>query len=200
MTKTEFKKDNIQNFNKLMVNLIGKNVNNNANANNANNANQNNDNNNNDDEDKDSILDDIKTINEIDLANDDNCLKYKEIEDLFYREMNFYEFIELIFFVCRKYYLKQNPNAVFVELQVPRKEKTKEKQKEKQNMKQKEKETFMEVINLIYQEVNDFEKKSKENNRGKFIDKFPELKSHLLKKEQIKNAEEMKELMKLKEK
>ena len=31
-----------------------------------------------------------------------------------------------------------HPNAVFVEMQVPRKEKTKEKQKEKQNMKQKE--------------------------------------------------------------
>ena len=212
LTKTEFKKDNIQNFNKLMVNLINKNGNNNNNANqNNNNANQNNDNvnnnndnnnnnNNDNDEDKDSILDDIKTINEIDLMNDDNCLKYKEIEDLFYREMNFYEFIELIFFVCRKYYLKQNPNAVFVELQVPRKEKTKEKQKEKQNMKQKEKETFMDVINLIYQEVNDFEKRSKENNRGKFIYKFPELKSHLLKKQQIKNAEKMKELMKLKEK
>ena len=193
LTKTEFKKDNIQNFNKLMSNLINKNINNN-------NPNQNKDNNDNDnDEDKDSFLDDLKTVNELDL-NDDNCLKYKEIEDLFYREMNFYEFIELIFFICRKYYLKQNPNAVFVELQVPRKEKTKEKQKEKQNIKQKEKETFMEVINLIYQEVNDFEKKSKENNRGKFLYKFPELKSHLLKKEQIKNAEKMKELMKLKEK
>ena len=30
--------------------------------------------------------------------------------------------------------------------------------------------------------------------------KFPELKSHIMKKEQIKNAEKMKELMKLKEK
>ena len=88
-----------------------------------------------------------------------------------------------------------------MELQVPRKEKTKEKQKEKQNMKQREKDTFMEIINLIYQEVNEFEKKSKEGtNRGRFVYKFPELKSHLLKKEQIKNAEKMKELLKLKEK
>ena len=115
--------------------------------------------------------------------------------------MNFYEFVELIFFICRKYYLKQNPNAVFIEMQVPRKEKTKEKQKEKQNMKQKEKETFMEVINMIYQEVNEFDKKSKEStNKGKFTYKFPVLKSHIMKKEQIKNAEKMKELMKLKEK
>ena len=68
-------------------------------------------------------------------------------------------------------------------------------------MKQKEKETFMEIINLIYQEVNDFEKKSKEGtNRGKFVYKFPELKSHILKKEQINNAEKMKELIKLREK
>ena len=86
-------------------------------------------------------------------------------------------------------------------MQVPRKEKTKDKQKEKQNAKQREKDAFMEIINLIYQEVNEFEKKSKENtNRGKFIYKYPELKSHKMKKEQIKNEEKKKELMKLKEK
>ena len=77
-------------------------------------------------------LDEIKTIIENEEEKDDNSIKYKNIEELFYREMNFYEFIELIFFICRKYYLKQNPNAVFAEIQVPRKEKTKEKQKEKQ--------------------------------------------------------------------
>ena len=86
-------------------------------------------------------------------------------------------------------------------MQVPRKEKTKEKQKEKQNMKQKEKETFMEIINAIYQEVNEFEKRSKEGmNRGRFAYKYPELKSHLIKKEQIRNAEKMRELQLLREK
>ena len=186
LARTEIKKND--NINKLMNNMMNKN------------NKINNDNNDNDAE-NDSFLNDIKTIIENDDSNEDNCLKYKHIEELFYSEMNFYEFIELIFFICRKHYLKENPNAVFVELQVPKKEKTKEKQKEKQNMKQKEKETFMEIINLIYQEVNDFEKRSKENaNRGKFKYKFPELKSHILKKEQIKNAEKMKELMKLKEK
>ena len=182
LTRTEVKKPDSNNINKLMNNLANK------------------DNENNEEEEKDSILDEIKTIVGDEEENEDNYIKYKHIEELFYREMNYYEFTELIFFVCRKYYLKQNPNAVFIELQVPRKEKTKEKQKEKQNMKQKEKETFMEIINLIYQEVNDFEKKSKENSRGKFVYKYPELKSHLMKKEQLKNQEKMKELQKLKEK
>ena len=188
LTKTEFKKANSDNINKFMSNFANKLSNNIAN------------NNRNEDAENDSLLDEIKTIVASEDENLDNCIKYKQIEELFYREMNYYEFTELIFFICRKYYLKQNPNAVFIEMQVPRKEKTKEKQKEKQNMKLKEKETFMEIINLIYQEVNDFEKKSKENNRGKFIYKYPTLKSHLLKKEQIKNAEKMRELQKLKEK
>ena len=43
---------------------------------------------------------------------------------------------------------------VALEMQVPKKEKTKEKQKEINHLKQKEKETFMEIINLIYQEVH----------------------------------------------
>ena len=43
--------------------------------------------------------------------------------------MNFYEFIELVFFIFRKHYLKKYPNAIFAELQVPKKEKAKEKQK-----------------------------------------------------------------------
>ena len=196
LTKTEIKKDD-NNFNKLVNNLLNKNNNENNDKNEKNEKNDNNDKS----AENDSLIDDLKTIMDPEGINEDNCIKYKQIEDLFYTEMNFYEFIELIFFICRKYYLKQNPNAVFVELQVPRKEKTKEKQKEKQNMKQKEKETFMEVINLIYQEVNEFEKKSKENiRRGKFVYKYPELKSHLMKKELIKNAEKMKELIKLKEK
>jgi hypothetical protein len=132
LTKAEIKKDN-ENNNKVMNNMLNKN-------NNENNENNNNDKNNNDNEDEnDSLLEDLKTIIGNEDANEDNCAKYKQIEELFYREMNFYEFIELIFFICIKYYLKQNPNAVFIEIQVPRKEKTKEKQKEKQNMKQKEK-------------------------------------------------------------
>ena len=134
-------------------------------------------------------------------SSEDIISKYKQIEDLFYSEMNFYEFIELIFFICRKYYLKQNPNAIFIEMQVPKKEKTKEKQKEINHLKQKEKETFMEIINLIYQEVNEFEKKSKEpTNRGRFVYKFPELNSHRLKMEQIKEKERMREMMRLKQK
>ena len=169
------------------------------NNNNVNNKDINNDNNM-DDED-DSEIKEIKKLMETEDIGEDNCSKYKQIEDLFYREMNFYEFVELIFFICRKYYLKKYPNAVYQEMQVPRKEKTKDKQKEKQNAKQREKDAFMEIINLIYQEVNEFEKKSKENtNRGKFIYKYPELKSHKMKKEQIKNEEKKKELMKLKEK
>ena len=180
------------------------NDNNNANTNNNinnNNFNNNMENNNNSDAEDDSVIDELKKIMEKEEIHEDNCIKYKQIEELFYRDMNFYEFVELIFFICRKHYLKLNPNAVFIEMQVPRKEKTKEKQKEKQNMKQRERETFMEIINLIYQEVNEFDKKSKEGtNRGKFVYKYPELKSHIMKKEQIKNAEKMKELMKLKEK
>ena len=164
-------------------------------------TNSNNDNNNSDDE-KDSVLEEFQKMMNTDLSSsEDVTSKYKQIEDLFYSEMNFYEFIELIFFICRKYYLKQNPNAIFIEMQVPKKEKTKEKQKETIHLKQKEKETFMEVINLIYQEVNDFEKKSKEpTNRGRFVYKFPELKSHRLKMEQIKEKEKMREMMRLKQK
>ena len=173
------------------------------NNNNSNKSSNNNENNNNNSEaEEDSVFDELqKMINTEFTSSEDTSSKYKQIEDLFYSEMNFYEFIELIFFICRKYYLKLNPNAIFTEMQVPKKEKTKEKQKEHLNIKQKEKETFMEVINLIYQEVNDFEKRSKEpTNRGKFIYKYPELKSHILKKEQIKNEERMKELMRLKQK
>jgi len=135
------------------------------------------------------------------IISTDNCEKYRIVEDLLYNEMNFYEFVELIFFICRKYYLNKYPNAIFIEMQVPKKEKTKEKQKEKQIIKQREKDTFMKIINLINQEVHEFEKKSKDNtNKGKFKYKFPELKSHLMKKEQIKKEEKKKELMKLKEK
>ena len=156
---------------------------------------------NNTENEEDSVLDELEKMINVELTGEDTILKYKQIEDLFYSEMNFYEFMELMFFICRKYYLKINPNAIFAELQVPKKEKTKEKQKENMNIKQKEKETFMEIINLVYQEVNDFEKRSKEpTNRGRFIYKYPELKSHRLKKEQIKNEERMKELMRLKKK
>jgi hypothetical protein len=174
----------------------------NANANKNENNNDNNKDEDNNDEENDSEINEIKKIMEKEeVISDDNCLKYKEVENLFYTEMNFYEFVELIFFICRKHYLKKYPNAIFVEMQVPRKEKTKDKQKEKQNIKQKEKETFMEIINSIYQEVKEFEKRSKENaNKGKFKYKFPELKSHLMKKEQIRNAEKMKELERLREK
>jgi hypothetical protein len=169
---------------------------------NKNNNNENNKDEDYNDEENDSEINEIKKIMEKEeVISEDNCIKYKEVENLFYTEMNFYEFVELIFFICRKHYLRKFPNAIFIEMQVPKKEKTKEKQKEKQNIKQKEKETFMEIINSIYQEVNEFEKRSKENaNRGKFKYKFPELKSHLMKKEQIRNAEKMKELERLREK
>ena len=169
---------------------------------NKNNNNENNKDEDYNDEENDSEINEIKKIMEKEeVISEDNCIKYKEVENLFYTEMNFYEFVELIFFICRKHYLRKFPNAIFIEMQVPKKEKTKEKQKEKQNIKQKEKETFMEIINSIYQEVNEFEKRSKENaNRGKFKYKFPELKSHLMKKEQIRNAERMKELERLREK
>ena len=153
-------------------------------------------------EEEDSVFDELqKMINTELTSSEDSVSKYKQIEELFYSEMNFYEFTELIFFICRKYYLKLYPNAIFAELQVPKKEKTKEKQKENMNLKQKERDCFMEIINLIYQEVNEFDKKSKEpTNRGKFAYKFPELKSHRLKKEQIENKKREKELMRLKQK
>ena len=102
---------------------------------------------NNTENEEDSVLDELEKMINVELTGEDTILKYKQIEDLFYSEMNFYEFMELMFFICRKYYLKINPNAVFAELQVPKKEKTKEKQKENMNIKQKEKETFMEIIN-----------------------------------------------------
>ena len=35
-------------------------------------------------------------------SSEDIISKYKQIEDLFYSEMNFYEFIELIFFIRQK--------------------------------------------------------------------------------------------------
>jgi hypothetical protein len=54
----------------------------------------------------------------------------------------------------------------------------------------------MEIINLIYQEVNDFEKKAKKAQ----IEENLYINSLSWKKEQIKNAEKMKELMKLREK
>ena len=170
--------------------------------NNINENNDNNENNNNSEDEKDSELEELQKMMNTELSSSEDIIsKYKQIEDLFYSEMNFYEFIELIFFICRKYYLKQNPNAIFIEMQVPKKEKTKEKQKEINHLKQKEKETFMEIINLIYQEVNEFEKKSKEpTNRGRFIYKFPELNSHRLKMEQIKEKERMREMMRLKQK
>ena len=170
--------------------------------NNINENNNNENNNNNSEEEKDSELEELQKMMNTELSSSEDIIsKYKQIEDLFYSEMNFYEFIELIFFICRKYYLKQNPNAIFIEMQVPKKEKTKEKQKEINHLKQKEKETFMEIINLIYQEVNEFEKKSKEpTNRGRFVYKFPELNSHRLKMEQIKEKERMREMMRLKQK
>ena len=152
-------------------------------------------------DESDSDIEKLKQVMEEKIISTDNCEKYKIVEGLLYNEMNFYEFVELIFFICRKYYLNKYPNAIFIEMQVPRKEKTKEKQKEKQNIKQREKDTFMKIINLINQEVNEFEKKSKENtNKGKFKYKFPELKSHRMKKELIRKEEKKKELMKLKEK
>jgi len=152
-------------------------------------------------DESDSDIEKLKQVMEEKIISTDNCEKYKIVEGLLYNEMNFYEFVELIFFICRKYYLNKYPNAIFIEMQVPRKEKTKEKQKEKQNIKQREKDTFMKIINLINQEVNEFEKKSKENaNKGKFKYKFPELKSHKMKKELIRKEEKKKELMKLKEK
>ena len=154
------------------------------------------------DDESDSDIEKLKQeVMEEKIISTDNCEKYRIVEDLLYNEMNFYEFVELIFFICRKYYLNKYPNAIFIEMQVPKKEKTKEKQKEKQIIKQREKDTFMKIINLINQEVHEFEKKSKDNtNKGKFKYKFPELKSHLMKKEQIKKEEKKKELMKLKEK
>ena len=153
------------------------------------------------DDESDSDIEKLKQIMESKIISKDNCEKYKIVEDLLYNEMNFYEFVELIFFICRKYYLNKYPNAIFIEMQIPKKEKTKEKQKEKQIIKQREKDTFMKIINLINQEVNEFKKKIKEDsNKGKFKYKFPELKSHLMKKEQIKKEEKKKELMKLKEK
>jgi hypothetical protein len=168
----------------------------------TNNNNNSNNNENNNSEEEDSVFDELQKMMNMELtSSEDISVKYKQIEELFYSEMNFYEFIELIFFICRKYYLKLNPNAIFIELQVPKKEKTKEKQRENMNIKQKEKETFMEIINYIYQEVNDFDKKSKEpTNRGRFVYKYPVLKSHKMKMEQIKNEERMKELMRLKQK
>ena len=219
--KTEVQK-NINNNNANVNNNNDNNVKNNNDINNNSPSNDNNNNNNNEennannnnlsggnknnsenksDEDNDSVINELKKIMEKEEINEDNCIKYKQIEALFYNEMNFYEFVELIFFICRKYYLKLNPNAVFIEMQVPRKEKTKEKQKEKQNMKQKEREIFMEIINAIYQEVNEFEKKSKEGmNRGRFLYKYPELKTHAMKREIIRNAEKMRELQILREK
>ena len=154
------------------------------------------------DDESDSDIEKLKQeVMEEKIISTDNCEKYRIVEDLLYNEMNFYEFVELIFFICRKYYLNKYPNAIFIEMKVPKKEKTKEKQKEKQIIKQREKDTFMKIINLINQEVHEFEKKSKDNtNKGKFKYKFPELKSHLMKKEQIKKEEKKKELMKLKEK
>ena len=35
-------------------------------------------------------------------SSEDISVKYKQIEELFYSEMNFYEFIELIFFTDRR--------------------------------------------------------------------------------------------------
>ena len=85
LTKTE-KNDN-KNINKVMNNLLNKN-------NNENNENNNNDKNNNDNEDEnDSLLEDLKTIIGNEDANEDNCAKYKQIEELFYREMNFYDLL-----------------------------------------------------------------------------------------------------------
>ena len=185
-----------------LISSTSKPIDNKQETNNNNNENNNNENKSNTDDEEDSVLEEFQKMMNTDISTlEDITLKYKQISELFYSEMNYYEFIELIFFICRKYYLKQNPNAIFIEMQVPKKEKTKEKQKELMQMKQKEKETFMEIINLIYQEVNEFEKKSKEpSNRGKFAYKFPELKSHRLKREQIKEKEKMREMMRLKQK
>ena len=185
-----------------LISSTSKPIDNKQETNNNNNENNNNENKSNTDDEEDSVLEEFQKMMNTDIStSEDITLKYKQISELFYSEMNYYEFIELIFFICRKYYLKQNPNAIFIEMQVPKKEKTKEKQKELMQMKQKEKETFMEIINLIYQEVNEFEKKSKEpSNRGKFAYKFPELKSHRLKREQIKEKEKMREMMRLKQK
>ena len=165
------------------------------------NNNGSNNNENNNSEEEDSMFDELqKMINAELTTSEDVTSKYKHVEELFYCEMNFYEFIELVFFICRKYYLKLYPNAIFQEMQVPKKEKTKEKQRENMNLKQKEKDCFMEIINLIYQEVNEFEKRSKEpTNRGKFMYKYPQLESHRIKIEQIKNAEKERELMRLKQ-
>ena len=165
------------------------------------NNNGSNNNENNNSEEEDSMFDELqKMINAELTTSEDVTSKYKHVEELFYCEMNFYEFIELVFFICRKYYLKLYPNAIFQEMQVPKKEKTKEKQRENMNLKQKEKDCFMEIINLIYQEVNEFEKRSKEpTNRGKFIYKYPQLESHRIKIEQIKNAKKERELMRLKQ-
>jgi hypothetical protein len=166
-----------------------------------NNGNGSNNNENNSEAEEDSMFDELqKMINAELTTSEDVTSKYKHVEELFYCEMNFYEFIELVFFICRKYYLKLYPNAIFQEMQVPKKEKTKEKQRENMNLKQKEKDCFMEIINLIYQEVNEFEKRSKEpTNRGKFVYKYPQLESHRIKIEQIKNEEKERELMRLKQ-
>jgi len=166
-----------------------------------NNGNGSNNNENNSEAEEDSMFDELqKMINAELTTSEDVTSKYKHVEELFYCEMNFYEFIELVFFICRKYYLKLYPNAIFQEMQVPKKEKTKEKQRENMNLKQKEKDCFMEIINLIYQEVNEFEKRCKEpTNRGKFVYKYPQLESHRIKIEQIKNEEKERELMRLKQ-
>ena len=166
-----------------------------------NNGNGSNNNENNSEAEEDSMFDELqKMINSELTTSEDVTSKYKHVEELFYCEMNFYEFVELVFFICRKYYLKLYPNAIFQEMQVPKKEKTKEKQRENMNLKQKEKDCFMEIINLIYQEVNEFEKRSKEpTNRGKFVYKYPQLESHRIKIEQIKNEEKERELMRLKQ-
>jgi len=166
-----------------------------------NNGNGSNNNENNSEAEEDSMFDELqKMINAELTTSEDVTSKYKHVEELFYCEMNFYEFVELVFFICRKYYLKLYPNAIFQEMQVPKKEKTKEKQRENMNLKQKEKDCFMEIINLIYQEVNEFEKRSKEpTNRGKFVYKYPQLESHRIKIEQIKNEEKERELMRLKQ-
>ena len=173
----------------------GKNLPNNV-ANNKNEENNNSDLN----SDTNSNINGLPTLMES-YYNEDNVKKYKHIEELLYNEMNFYEFVELIFFICRKYYLKKYPSEVYNELQVPRKEKTKEKQREKQNLKRRERECFMEVINAIWQEVSEFDKKIKDNiGNGRFAYKYPVLKTHLLLKQQIKDAERLKELEKQKAK
>ena len=150
--------------------------------------------------DSNSNINGLPTLIE-NYENKDNVIKFKHIEELFYNEMNFYEFVELIFFICRKHYLKKYPSEVYNELQVPRKEKTREKQREKQNLKQREKACFMEVINAIWQEVSELDKKIKDNiGKGKFAYKYPVLNTNLLLKQQIKDAERLKELEKIKAK